>query len=192
MLPSGHKGQFTRSLFYQKGRSPKTPEFRTITDIFLGSVAFTSNPLDIQDPSTFSDEIRNDNSGTTTKPIFVGCSRWQTGKGGHFLLKIGSIYYPVNLKHVNKSNVSLRCRKYKYGCKFKSVLEILNTNNKEAPGFYERNNFEVKATDTDPHTCQGYGSKDDPQNDPLVTMYYEQRMGYPTGKMINFEKGMPK
>ena len=102
------------------------------------------------------DGVRFDSSGTTIKPLFVGCSR--QSKGGHFVFKIGTIYYPTYPKYRQKcyQSITLRCANRRRGCKFRAALNILNITDNTLPEYYNRENFEVKPVVgiAEDHTCK--------------------------------------
>ena len=57
----------------------------------------------------------------------------------------------------------LRCRKQtKEKCKFRITLKLLNIQNPAVPGFYAKNNFEIKSINSF-HSCTGYETESEAQ-----------------------------
>jgi len=112
--------------------------------------------------SACSDTIKNDTSGTSAHPIFVGVIPGKN-TGVNFLFKVGEKYYPTSISNRNKKTLSLRCRANRDrdgGCRFTAALLIIRHFDREHPDFYKRENFRVKPKQiATGHTCQGYGAE---------------------------------
>jgi len=115
--------------------------------------------VDLETISSFPPEIRNNNSGTSAFPLFVGCCPGPIGSGRNFIFKIRAKYFATTVyHHSSKQTLNIQCRKHRYGCKFKASLKILKVFDKKSPGFYDTDNFTVIPIRTEDHAqfCMGF------------------------------------